>query len=383
LLALCLLSLTAASAAASPLELTVVSYNVWGVPMVSPDREARIEEIARRLTELDADVVALQELWVPEDATLIAARLADAGLPHHHRFSSHPAGQSESGLFIASRYPIDEVRFEAFRAGTTPYIPWHLDWMARKGVGVVRLKTPAGPFVLANTHFQASYAVGDYSFVQLSQALQLAKMVRADGDEHPPLLVVGDLNVAPDTLPVRVLATRAGLTHASPSFEIDQVLGRHGTSVRLDPLETRSLFEEPVRFASGLERTMSDHPLVLVRYRLDDCAGCGVPLAQGDWGAVASEVVTHLRADLRGTERFMIFGRVVAFVLIALAAALVWRRRRRGKRISVSFALAATLMTFAIWAGYIGWHYAPSRLLEIDAQRATLETGPTLSVSVE
>lgn len=365
------------TAEARPIELTVVTYNVWGVPMVSPDREARIAEIGRRLAGLDADLIALQELWVPEDAERIGGALADAGLTHQHRFGSRPDEQSESGLFVASRHPIEEVRFEEFRVGTTPYIPWHLDWMARKGVAVVRVRTPAGPLDLANTHLQATYAMGDYTFVQVSQALQVAKMVRATDDAAPPLLVVGDLNAMPDDLPVRVLATRAGLRHASPSFEIDQVLSRSGTEARLEVIESKTAFTEPVAFQTGQTRTLSDHPMVVTRYRLDDCAGCGAPLAQGHWGNVAAEVVTHMHAELQGTERFMLFGRVVTVALVALMAWLLHRRwrRRTSERLGRSVALTATLLTFAAWAGYIGWHYAPGRLHEIDEQRAAFENG--------
>lgn len=364
------------SVEARPVDLTVVTYNVWGVPMVSPDREARIAEIGHRLAEMDADLVALQELWVAEDAKQIGAVLAEAGLPHQQRFGSSPEQQSESGLFIASRYPIDEVRFEAFRVGTTPYIPWHLDWMARKGIAVVRVATPAGPVHFANTHLQATYAMGDYTFVQVSQALQVAKMVRATDDAAPPLLLVGDLNAMPDELPVRVLATRAGLHHASPAFEIDQVLVRSGTSARLDVVESRTAFTDPVPLRTGETRTLSDHPMIVTRFRLDDCAACGVPIAQGHWGAVAAEVVTHLRDEVQGTERFMLFGRVVTVALVALTGWLLLRRRRRRRRLfGRSLALAATLLTFAVWAGYIGWHYAPGRLNEIDQQRAAFEQG--------
>ena len=108
--ALALALTLARTADARPVELTVVSYNVWGVPMVSPDRQARIAEIARRLAALDADLIALQELWVPEDAQRIGAALADAGLPHQQRFGTSPETQSESGLFIASRYPIEDAQ---------------------------------------------------------------------------------------------------------------------------------------------------------------------------------------------------------------------------------------------------------------------------------
>ena len=329
----------ASTAHARPVELTVVSYNVWGVPMVSPDRGARIAEIARRLAGVDADLIALQELWVPEDADRIGAALADAGLPHQQRFGTSPDKQSESGLFIASRYPIEDARFEAFRVGTTPYIPWHLDWMARKGVALVRVATPAGPLHFANTHLQATYAMGDYTFVQVSQALQVAKMVRATDDSAPPLLVVGDLNALPDDLPVRVLATRAGLRHASPSYEIDQVLSRSGTSVRAEVVDSKTAFTDPVVFQTGQNRTLSDHPMVVTRYRLDDCEGCGAPLEQGHWGSVAAEVVTHLRAELQGTERFMVFGRVATVALIALLGWLLFRRRRHATRFAIGLSL--------------------------------------------
>lgn len=69
-----------------PTTLEVLSYNVWGVPWVAPEVEPRLEEIARQIADRKPDVVALQELWLPEHAELVTARLEAAGYPYHHFF---------------------------------------------------------------------------------------------------------------------------------------------------------------------------------------------------------------------------------------------------------------------------------------------------------
>ena len=62
-----------------PVRLRVVTLNVWALPLgAARDVSARMAAIGSRLSELAADVVALQEVWTLEarDSLLSAGRRA-------------------------------------------------------------------------------------------------------------------------------------------------------------------------------------------------------------------------------------------------------------------------------------------------------------------
>ena len=224
------LALTTALLAAGPargeeeLPLRVLSFNAWGIWMVSPAREARIEAMGPAIAALAPDVVAMQEVWVDEDAERLADALARAGLPHSQRFYSTWPGNS--GLLIASRYPIERAEFVEYAEGTYPDIPWHVDWLAGKGMARVRLRTPAGPVDVASTHVQAAYGSRRYELIQLSQLLEGAEFL--EGSDDVPLIVAGDLNVGCDSLPYRAFAQRLDLRPTDAECGIDSISVRGG-----------------------------------------------------------------------------------------------------------------------------------------------------------
>ena len=69
------------------LRLRVVSLNVWALPVVSKDTPARLAAIVRRLIELHADIVGLQEVWMEEARQRIISNAREASdLRHHYYF---------------------------------------------------------------------------------------------------------------------------------------------------------------------------------------------------------------------------------------------------------------------------------------------------------
>ena len=43
--------------------LRLLTLNVWGLPLVAPDLERRMDAIGRQLAAMDLDIVGLQEAW--------------------------------------------------------------------------------------------------------------------------------------------------------------------------------------------------------------------------------------------------------------------------------------------------------------------------------
>jgi len=361
--------LGSAPALAGEATVDLLSYNVWAVPYgISPNIEARLQAIATEIVGRGPDLVALQELWRTEDAEAVGARLAEAGYQHHHfgPGSGGPDDEKGSGLFIASRWPISEVSFEAFSAGHTPHIPWHVDWMATKGVAAVRVQSPVGPLVVADTHLQATYLTGNYDFVQLAQALSLSRRLH-DLSQDEPLFLVGDLNASPRSLPVDVIIAQLGLVPAQPNYEIDHILGRPGRHLGIELEQAASVLEEPVRYEGG-EGPLSDHPCLVARYRLFPCEDCLEP-ASSPPVALAQRIAAQLESERHVSDIWVVAGRVSALVIL-VTAALLYRRLGRERRLSAS---AGSLLLFftALYLAYLGFYFAPARRAEIDRAAAS------------
>ncbi|MEM6791427.1 MAG: endonuclease/exonuclease/phosphatase family protein [Myxococcota bacterium] len=351
--------------------LDVWSYNVWAVPYgVSPHVEARVAAIADAIVARRPHLVALQELWRSRDAAAMAGRLETAGY-HHHHFGPGAGGPDDekgSGLFIASRLPIETIGFFPFDAGRTGYIPWHVDWMAFKGVGAVRVTTERGPLWFATTHLQANYRTGDYAFVQLAQAVDVVRVLGGLGPEAP-LLVTGDFNGPPASLSTRLIVEDLGLRAARPGYGLDHILARPGATHALEVVTTETLLEGEHDYGVGDPGILSDHPCLTARYRLVPCATPPCPRVSSPppGASLTPHVAAVLGAERRRSERWSRYG-VVLCLAAAVGAVIAARpspRRLPGRR-RLRITLMALLVVVASYLGYIGLHFAPTRRAEID-----------------
>ncbi len=340
-------------------DLRIISFNVWGVPIISPDRPARMGEIARRLAELAPDFVALQEVWDDDDAERLGSALRAAGLTEQRHFGGNQVGGRGSGLWIASRFPLDNERFIRFAVGDKPYIHWHVDYMARKGVALVDVLTPSGPITIANTHLQSTYRFGDYTFIQLAQVLTLADAVASAAR---PLVVAGDINAEPSSIVTRVLTSKLGLAPASGSFDIDVVMSRPSPHQNPVAVHTERLFAEPVTFPNGHTRTLSDHPCVLVDYDIEPCSDC---IGPSTWDDTRVSLRRFLDDNASDTSLFITLTRTLAVALVPIAMFLMHlgrRRRLRGRSLAAGICGIALLLAAATWFAYVGWSYGPYKL---------------------
>lgn len=192
------------------MRLRVLTLNCWGVPVWARERTARMRAIGRALAEMDLDVAGLQEAFWPGDRQVIARAAAEGGLVHAHYFSSGVMG---SGLFTLSRFPIAETSFTRFRLNGRPQELMRSDYYAGKGIGRVRLSTPAGPLDFYNVHLVAPYLeFGPDRFLEhrLAQALEAAQYIRTES-EGVPAILTGDLNCAPGSVAYRALTELGGL----------------------------------------------------------------------------------------------------------------------------------------------------------------------------
>jgi endonuclease/exonuclease/phosphatase family metal-dependent hydrolase len=196
--------------ATPPRSIKIISLNVCGLP--GTGFASRRGPIGKALGKLDADIVALQEIFFEGDARKLDRHV---GLPHRFRYKR--LGMLAGGLVLYSRQPLVEARFIPFSEQGAWYRLSFLSRLNQKGFIFTRWERPR--LGIINTHLLANYVRryerGQYARWQEKQVEQLARFInRLDPDL--PLVVAGDFNVPPQGRPYRHLRA-AGL--------VDSMLG--------------------------------------------------------------------------------------------------------------------------------------------------------------
>ncbi|PHH63710.1 hypothetical protein CDD81_5582 [Ophiocordyceps australis] len=213
-----------------PSQVRLLTLNCWGLLYISTLREARLQEIGRRLGQLEPapDVVCLQECWVESDFAAIREATRTV-LPHGKLFR---AGVWGAGLGILSRWAVEEAEMHEYRLNGRPTAFWRGDWYVGKGVAwaTLRLGPGAGEVMhVLNTHTHAPYekdAQDSYACHRAAQLWHMAKLLRRAAAQ-PSFLVValGDFNMLPLSLPHRILTHRAPVCDAWRIAQPDSSLG--------------------------------------------------------------------------------------------------------------------------------------------------------------
>lgn len=269
------------------MQLKVLTFNTWGVPFFSRDRAARMRAIGRALATMDVDVVLLQEVFYAADRRTLTQAGAAGGLAYSRYFDSGLVG---SGLLTLSRYPIVESSFLRFRLNGRPQDLIRSDYYAGKGVGRVRIETPAGPVDAYNAHFIAPYlewGPDRFAAHRVAQALEAGQYMAEQSADAPAFLGC-DLNCYPDDDTYRTLVAAGGLTQACAGE--DQSTERNGYATIHPPSRydyifarscpTRTLAAQSTRIVLGGEpspnpdrvRGYSDHYGVLTLFELSPVA---------------------------------------------------------------------------------------------------------------
>ncbi len=171
-------------------------------------------EIARRLDELEADIVCFQEIHRSQFAAVRAqSRLAHGNWWFKH-WSIHYAAE---GLAVASRWPV------AARPGSVALShKWRWLHYTRRIAGGVTVATDAGPLHVWNTHLSPDDASAR-RLAEIHQLLGLVPTTRA--------VVAGDLNVRPGSHELAVLA-EAGWIDGHDIVHPDSVVATNLTGDR-------------------------------------------------------------------------------------------------------------------------------------------------------
>ncbi len=194
------LTLTSQASAPVSAQITVLTYNVRGLPWpIALRRGEALHRIGRELARLrrgglQPDVVLIQEGFRSEIADLVK----ESGYRHWAKGPGRGSGLTRltgAGLHVLADAPIVNVRTVVFRdcAG--------LDCLAAKGAMLVRL-APEGaptPVDIVNTHLNSRTASRAPPAASLaahnSQSRQLNAFIAQAREPGVPMLVGGDFNV--------------------------------------------------------------------------------------------------------------------------------------------------------------------------------------------
>lgn len=244
--------------------------------------------IGRAIAEMDVDVVGLQEVFYAKDRQLLVEAAARAGLTYSHYFHSGVMG---SGLLTLSRYPIVQSSFKRFKLNGRPQDLVRVDYYAGKGVGRVRVATPAGPVDVYNSHLIAPYLeFGPDRFAahRVAQAVETGRYMVEQSSDTAAVLV-GDMNCYPDDAVYLTMVAAGNLFEACndgqegcppaypdrngyatihPPDHYDYVFGRAGPKHRLMPKASRFVLGgAPQPNPDGL-LGYSDHYGVLAEFEM-------------------------------------------------------------------------------------------------------------------
>ncbi|RXG68239.1 putative neutral sphingomyelinase [Armadillidium vulgare] len=193
------------------LEIRVFTLNIWGIPNISKDREARVQAIAQHLTGTHEPYhyVFLQEVWSKTDFQFLADKVSKI-LPFSHYFYS---GVNGSGTCIFSCSPIHEVHFHPYSLNGYPHKILHGDWYGGKGLAFCKTTYQGIPILLINTHLHAEYDddKDEYIHHRVAQAYEISQILRFAKYGHHLTIFGGDLNCTTADVPYRLLTYNTGL----------------------------------------------------------------------------------------------------------------------------------------------------------------------------
>ncbi|MGM0594459.1 MAG: endonuclease/exonuclease/phosphatase family protein [Pseudomonadota bacterium] len=218
------------------MQLRLASYNIHAG--VGSDRRFNPQRLSRVLQQLDADIIALQEVVsVGPDGFALLDELAEACGMHAIAGATMMRGDASYGNALLTRRPYSNLRKLEF--AVTDYEP--------RGALSVDIDLNDQPLTVAVTH------LGLHSKERRDQIEQLLAWL-----PHPParVVVLGDLNEWwPWSRNLRILKKHFSIGTATPTFPtrlpllaLDRILAT--PSLRLTP---RSRFDPP------LARIASDH----------------------------------------------------------------------------------------------------------------------------
>lgn len=269
-----------------PTRVRIATWNLWG--RYGP-WEARMPVIIENLSAINADILALQEVWEDDSRSQARELAAALGCSAPVYAANLERDGFRSGNAVLSRWPIARSEVRALpRRGANGAVD---DEGEERLCIFAEVKGPRGPIQMFCAHLSWS---DDHSAIRQEQAAEICRFVREKRPRQFPAVLCGDLNADPASDEIRMLTGRA----ASP---VPRVVFRDAWEAagNQDPGFTWSNDNPFAASSLDLERridhVMVGHPKLggVGHVRRAQIAG-DVPV-DGMWGSDHLAVVAELR----------------------------------------------------------------------------------------
>jgi endonuclease/exonuclease/phosphatase family metal-dependent hydrolase len=177
----------------------IATWNLWGHFGAEP--EGRLPRIEATLRRLDADVIALQEVYADQAGGDDAVRLGDGLGRRVVRSRLEPDRAGPIGNALLSAWPVIEQ-------GSLPLPSASGRTGHRQALWAV-LAAPFGRLPVIATHLAHRFDESAVRQQQIRAVLALAGRLRSDPERDAPVILCGDLNAVPDSDELRLLTGRS------------------------------------------------------------------------------------------------------------------------------------------------------------------------------
>jgi endonuclease/exonuclease/phosphatase family metal-dependent hydrolase len=219
----------------------IMTWNIWW--RFGPHWQDRQAGLVQTLRHVDADVVALQEVWGSVTTTQAHEFANQLGMhagfvaPSYPPISDVPRAPEDDqillGLGLLSRWPISKLQQVEMPARHRSFAPVAM---------VATLGHPAGPLhvIIACLEYEPAY--NDDRIAQVETLADLATDPDLDGSA--PIIVAGDLNAAPTSAVLRPLSDV--LTDAWSAGGGDPAAVTLPSSHPSAPIESKELIDQRI-----------------------------------------------------------------------------------------------------------------------------------------
>lgn len=172
----------------------IVTYNCFGIPLLTPHLESRLKNIAREMEALEPDIIFLQEVFFSCHKRILATGLKN--FPHHY-LPSDGFLKMGGGLCCFSKFPLETTHFKKFSLSGRWSDHSFADKLAEKGF----MRVMSGGRCFYNVHLTCDYddnptPGGTYYPLQKFQLDELEKSL-SQVPVGMPTFIIGDFNLPP------------------------------------------------------------------------------------------------------------------------------------------------------------------------------------------
>lgn len=198
------------------LNLKILTFNCFGVPLVSPKLVTRLKEIIKKIKELESDLICLQEVFLPWHKQLMVKGFKD--YPYFF-YSQKGLLGCGGGLMVFSKLPLLSAKFQKFNKVGNLRDLTLTDRLVSKGFMILEVKAKIN-FYLINAHLTANYEnlydpARANAGIQKQQLNQLAAAIN-QLDRQQICLAGADIGVPPDSELFKEFSQKTGFEDLTP-----------------------------------------------------------------------------------------------------------------------------------------------------------------------